>query len=197
MGTRSRLWSKQKTCTLLPELPASNMTAYLLDPKSGENLRLREPMESEGDRDRKSRKVISRRGTEMRRRTPRYLRILSERESCWPRLRLSVFSIWSSGMCSGWASRSSRADGDRWRIWPFPGVSRAGTWWVSCTDSSSSECVVTLSLYSLWKFNPAMHSVARRDPRLQTPRPRNEMKWSNAQFSGRHAGEIMICYHQV
>ena len=34
MGTKSRLSSKQYTCTRLPELPASNITAYLFDPSS-------------------------------------------------------------------------------------------------------------------------------------------------------------------
>jgi hypothetical protein len=34
MDTRSRLSSKQYTCTRLPELPASNMTAYLFSPSS-------------------------------------------------------------------------------------------------------------------------------------------------------------------
>lgn len=32
IGSRSRFPSKQYTCTRLPELPASNITAYLVDP---------------------------------------------------------------------------------------------------------------------------------------------------------------------
>lgn len=130
MGTRSSFWLKQNTWTLLPELPASKMTAYCLDMKLGENLR-----EIESGEDlvgmRKSTKVISRRGTKTNSMAPRHLWNWSEKVSCCLFL-FKLFSIWTC--CC--ASKSSAAEGDRNRIWPFPPPGFND--WVSCTDSSSS-----------------------------------------------------------
>lgn len=106
--------------------------------KLGENLR---EMESEeglvGMRN--STNEISRRGTKTNSMTPRHLWILSEKDSCC-RFLFKVFSIWTC--CC--ASKSSAADGDRYRICPFPPPGFSDC--VSCTGSSSSYCWFSLPI---------------------------------------------------
>lgn len=113
--------------------------------KLGENLR---EMESEeglvGMRN--STNEISRRGTKTNSMTPRHLWILSEKDSCC-RFLFKVFSIWTC--CC--ASKSSAADGDRYRICPFPPPGFSDC--VSCTGSSSSYLLVFPSNWVVIWFN--------------------------------------------
>lgn len=130
MGTRSKWLSKQNTWTLLPELPASKITAYLKSrAELGEILRFSGTTSSRVGIRNKT-KVIKSRGTEMTRIKPRFLWNLSENESCC-RFRFILLSP------SWYWVTSSAAEGDRYRIWPL--VEAGFNDWDSCTGSSSSR----------------------------------------------------------
>lgn len=146
-GIRSMLVSKAKTCTLLPELPASNTIDHrLVEPGSikifpGPGSKLSSPAIDASSRER----GIKRRTKEMRaigidttNNTPLYRYSFSPRLSC----RAPLIFACASKCCCCWCSpdwSSWELDVDRFRTWPND---------PSDTSSSSPSRVSSSLLYA-------------------------------------------------